>query len=216
MTSLTPMQWQPAVRLDGDPGVLLDQVGAARELALPALASSACRPREVRSLPALRSFLQNYRTEILLPIELPVILSAHAHAARGETRELITMDRCLADLPELKDYAAASCRVGQRHLNRLRPMRDLRLVRRYRAAIERGEAHGWHTVVYGLTLAVFSLPLRQGLAAYAHRTLGGFIAGAARPLRLTDSQCEEALAAASDGVAQAVHTLLDSSRSLHH
>ena len=43
-----------------------------------------------------------------------------------------------------------------------RPLRDQRLVQRYLTAVEQGEAQGWHTLVYGLTLAVYSLPLRQG------------------------------------------------------
>jgi urease accessory protein UreF len=51
------------------------------------------------------------------------------------------------------------------------------------------KAHGWHTLVYGLTLALYSLPLRQGLLGYAHQTTRGFIHAAARSLRLTEADC---------------------------
>jgi hypothetical protein len=214
MTGLTQPKPQDAVPVDGDAQGLLEQMGVAGELGVPALASAEALFQSVRSLPALRDFLQSYRAEILIPIELPVVLSAHAHACRSEVRELVALDRSLAELPELKKYSAASCRVGQRQLNRLRPLRDLRLVRRYRAAIEQGDAHGWHTIVYGLSLAVFSLPLRPGLAAYAHRTLGGFIEGAAGALRLNDRQCREAHVLAWEGVPEAMRGLLYSTRGL--
>ena len=63
------------------------------------------------------------------------------------------------------------------------------MVQRYLAAVENREAHGWHTLVYGLTLAVYSLPLRPGLLGYAHQTTRGFIHAAARGLNLTEAEC---------------------------
>ena len=46
-------------------------------------------------------------------------------------------------------------------------------------------------LVYGLTLAVYSLPIRQGLILYARQTLSGFIYAAARPLRMSERGCCE-------------------------
>ena len=51
------------------------------------------------------------------------------------------------------------------------------MVQRYLAAVESGQAHGWHPVVYGMMLAVFGLPLRQGLVHFAEQVLGGFVEG---------------------------------------
>jgi urease accessory protein UreF len=65
------------------------------------------------------------------------------------------------------------------------------VVQRYLRAVELGDAHGWHTLVYGLTLAIYSLPLRQGLLGYAHQTTRGFIYAAARTLQLSEHQCRE-------------------------
>ena len=62
-------------------------------------------------------------------------------------------------------------------------------VQRYLNAVEAGQAQGWHTLVYGLTLAVYSLPARQGLLHYARQTLFGFIYAAARPLQLGEADC---------------------------
>ena len=45
-------------------------------------------------------------------------------------------------------------------------------MRRYAESVEAGVAEGWHTVVYGISMAVYSLPLRQGLIHYARETLG--------------------------------------------
>jgi urease accessory protein UreF len=68
-------------------------------------------------------------------------------------------------------------------------------VQRYLAAIEDGRARGWHTLVYGISLAMFSLPLRQGLQNYAEQTQRGFIESAARSLRLPEVDGAELLAA---------------------
>ena len=62
----------------------------------------------------------------------------------------------------------------------LRSLRDNRLIQRYLQAIDAGQAQGWHTIVYGLTMAIYSMPLRQGLTAYAGQTLKGFIDSAER------------------------------------
>ena len=37
------------------------------------------------------------------------------------------------------------------------------------------EANAWHTLVYGVTLALYSIPLRQGLLGYGYQTMRGFI-----------------------------------------
>jgi urease accessory protein UreF len=65
------------------------------------------------------------------------------------------------------------------------------MVQRYLRAVEAGLAHGWHTLVYGLTLEIYSLPLRQGLLGYGHQVTRGFIYGAARSLRLSERDCRE-------------------------
>ena len=180
----------------GDPHPLLMNLGTPAEL------TPAARPgqwpvfQQVRDLVSLESFLAAYPAQVLVPLEWPVILRAHRHARRGEARELLTLDGELAREPQLKDFSAASCRVGQRQLSKLRALRDQRLVRRYLDAIAAGEARGWHTLVYGLTLAVFSLPLRQGLLNYAERTVGGFVAGAARSLNLPEHSLDAVRTAA--------------------
>jgi urease accessory protein UreF len=104
-------------------------------------------------------------------------------------RELVEFDRSLAGEPILHQFASASHRVGQYELRKLRPLRDDRVVQRYLRAVESRRASGWHTLVYGLTLAVYSLPLRQGLLGYAHQTTRGFIYSVARSLRLSELQC---------------------------
>jgi urease accessory protein UreF len=173
----------------GDAHPLVEQLGSADGLAsLHALAESL-RARPVTSLPALRDFLRRYHEGILLPHELPAIQNAFSHAGRYEVRELIALDQQFSREPALADFAGASRRVGQGQLQKLRPLKDERIVQRYLHAVESGEAHGWHTLVYGLTLVLYSLPLRQGLLGYAHQTTRGFIHAAARSLKLTEADC---------------------------
>jgi len=108
----------------------------------------------------------------------------------------------------LRDFAKASFRVGQAQLKKLRPLRDERLAQRYLRAVEAGQANGWHTLVYGVTLAIYSLPLRQGLLGYSHQTTRGFIYAAARPLRLSERTCRAVFDGLSAGLATAVAGLV--------
>jgi hypothetical protein len=118
-----------------------------------------------------QGFLQSYVTHLLLPVELPAIAEACGHTLRGELRELIAQDQRLTPQISATPFGSPSRRVGRLQLARLRPLRDERLVRRYLVAVETGRAEGWHTLVYGLTLALYSLPLRQGLLHYSQETL---------------------------------------------
>jgi urease accessory protein UreF len=192
----------------GDAHPLVEQLGTADGLAsLHALADSlAARP--VTSLPALREFLQCYHERILLPQELPAIRTAYDHVSRHEIRELIAFDQQLAREPALRDFTSASRRVGLLQLQRLRPLRDERGAQRYLAAVENGQAQGWHTLVYGLTLVVYSLPLRQGLLGYAHQTTRGFIHAAAKSLPVSEVDCRALFEEVCAPLPQATEALL--------
>ncbi|HEX3989388.1 MAG TPA: urease accessory UreF family protein [Verrucomicrobiae bacterium] len=120
--------------------------------------------------PATR-FLEGYVTELLIPVELPAIAEACGHALRQEHRELVLQDKNLTLKLGANPMASASRRIGRFQLARLRPLRDERVVRRYAESVESGGAEGWHTIVYGISMALFSLPLRQGLLHYARETL---------------------------------------------
>lgn len=136
----------------------------------------------------LRAFLRHYRAHVLEAIELPAIYRAYTHAASHHSRELVALDQSLARDRMLCPLAAASIRVGRHQLKRLRPLHDQRVVQRYLRAVEEGRAHGWHTLVYGLTLAIYSIPPRQGLVVYTRQTLHGFIATAMRPLGINETE----------------------------
>ncbi|MCP5524569.1 MAG: hypothetical protein H7A46_23825 [Verrucomicrobiales bacterium] len=159
------------------------------------------RMPRVRDRASLRAFLGWYREELLLPVEMPSIRHAWGHFARYEPRELIALDLALARAPEIRPFAAASRAVGRSQLRRLLPMRDQRLVQRYYRAVESGRANGWHVLVYGVVLGLFSLPLHQGTLTYARQTMGGFIGRAAGPLRLRLAECDALLEEASEPVA---------------
>src|SRR6185503_19586991 len=83
---------------------------------------------EVRDSKSFNRFLQAYQSKVLRRYELPYILRAHTHATGNEARELIALDDELASLtsgPKFQIsnswWASASRRVGQGHLQRLRP-----------------------------------------------------------------------------------------------
>lgn len=126
------------------------------------------------SLTNAPAFFAAYQTNVLAPIEIPAIAAAFRHAASGQCRELLALDSRLSAEPLLQPFADGSRQIGRWQLERLRPLRGERLAGRYLAAIESGQAHGWHTLVYGIFLAIYSLPLRQGLLHYAQETMAGW------------------------------------------
>lgn len=192
----------------GDAHPLVEQLGSADGLAsLHALADSlAVRP--ITSFPALRNFLRRYHERILLPQELPAIQTAYDHVSRNEIRELIAFDQQISREPAVRDFTSASRRVGLAQLQKLRPLRDERGAQRYLTAVESGEAHGWHTLVYGMTLVLYSLPLRQGLLGYAHQTTRGFIHAAAKSLPVSEADCRALFEELCAPLPQATEALL--------
>jgi urease accessory protein UreF len=208
MVKQTQLALSDAAEWLGDWHPLAEQLGSTDGLVTLGSVSASLRLVPVHNVPSLRNFLRNYQSQILLAFELPAIQSAHGHATRHEVRELIALDQGMAGQPIFSEFAVASERVGQSQLRKLRPLRDQRPVQRYLRAVESGEAHGWHTLVYGLTLAVYSLPLRQGLLGYAHQTTRGFIYSAARMLSLSEHQCRELFDSLCAGLPGAVEALL--------
>ena len=208
MVKQTQLALSDAAEWLGDWHPLAEQLGSTDGLVTLGSVSASLRLVPVHDVPSLRNFLSNYHSRILLPLELPAIQSAHGHATRHEVRELIALDQGMAGQPIFSEFAAASQRVGQSQLRKLRPLRDQRAVQRYLHAVESGEAHGWHTLVYGLTLAVYSLPLRQGLLGYTHQTTRGFIYSAARMLSLSEHQCRALFDSLCAGLPEAVEALV--------
>jgi urease accessory protein UreF len=186
---------------------LAEQMGTTGDLGPTARAASFSFPRP-DSLAGLRSFLEKYHSEMLVSRELPVICQAYRHACRNEARELIVLDAQLGREPNFQPFAEASRNIGAAHLKRLRPLRDQRVVQRYLQAVETGEACGCHTIVYGVILAVYSLPLRQGLLHYSHEAMRGFIASANSSLCLVESQIKQLHDELSLPLPQAVEAVL--------
>ena len=197
-----------ATELLGDLHPLADCIGTATGLAALNTGAASLQLSLVTDLPSLRSFLLSYQRQILVPVELPAIYQAYLHCSRGKVRELIALDQRIGQQPMLQSFASASQQVGQNQLRRLRPLRDQRLIKRYLQAIERGEAHGWHTLVYGLVLSLYFLPLRQGLLSYTQQTTLGFISAAAGSLSLSKAQCADLLAEIQTGTPAAINALL--------
>lgn len=210
MVKRTQLALNDAADWLGDFHPLAEQLGSASGLLSLGSVTARLRLAPVHNVASLRRFLRAYQTEILLPVELRAVHAAHKHAEHNELRELIALDNELARVATLEDFAAASRRVGQYQLEKLKPLRDQRFVQRYLAAVRAGEAHAWHTLVYGLTLALYSLPLRQGLLGYAHQTLRGFIYAAARPLKLSEHQCRELFEEFCADLHQAVERIVGS------
>ncbi len=194
----------------GDWHPLVSQLGCTEGLAEFAAVANRLQVGAIEHESGLREFLGRYTNELLLPAELPAIQRSFVHASRNELRELIAFDREQALSPALRDFASASRRVGQEQLRRLKPLRDQRFIQRYLLAVSEGRAEAWHTLVYGVTLAVYSLPLRQGLLHYGAETLRGFVQLACRSLSVSELAIQQMLDTCFVELVPAVDRLLPS------
>jgi urease accessory protein UreF len=187
-----------ATEILGDLTALAEQIGGPEGLGQLAVTAVSLGSARVDTVLTLERFLNSYASTVLIPHELPTVAQAYACGGPGHVRELIALDQQLRRVPELQALAEASRQVGRMQLRRLRPLRGARVVQRYLKVVESGEAQGWHTIVFGLVLALYSLPLRQGLVHFAQQTLSGFVdsatprlqIGVADRQRLTLSQSE--------------------------
>ena len=169
----------------------------------PDTAAARLRFGPVQDIGSLREFLRAYQRELLVPVELPAIHCAWHHATRNEFRELAAFDRALRTEGRLEPFAVASQAAGQRQLRRFRPLTDVRFVQRYLTALERGDVCAWHTVVYGVTIWMYSLPLYQGLLGYARQVTRGFIRSAVDELGLKPSAARALFAESTPSLAAA-------------
>jgi urease accessory protein UreF len=161
----------------------------------------------------LSVLLERYRVTLLEPVELPAVAAAHRHAARGEVLELIALDEALAQSldnkhPEWLQLAHASQRFGADHLKRLQPMRDERVVQRFLDAAREGRAPANHPVVFGLTMAVFSIAPRQGLGDYAQSALEAVVATAAGKLKLTQADRDQLINRSQTRLPEAIERMV--------
>jgi hypothetical protein len=130
-------------------------------------------PGRVRpTSPDVRTVLESHRDGVIIGLDWPVIVEAAEFTRLGKHRDLLELDR---NYPGRRadQWTEASFRVGRRQLSRLRTARDFRVVQRYLAAVDAGEAQAWNPIVFGVALAAFSLPYRQGLLHYAGTLLRG-------------------------------------------
>jgi urease accessory protein UreF len=186
----------------GDVRTLLGQVGSG---APNAEAPHLQMPDTFR---AVVQFLETYKHGVLIKHEWPAVYRAYHHASHNECQELIALDESIAREKDLMPFAEASRRIGQFQLKRLAPLRGERMLTRYMTAIEEGRAQGWHTLVYGLTLAVYSLPARQGLMHYAQQILGSYLENAAQSFSVSEEETRAALEALLADLPQELEKLL--------
>lgn len=150
--------------------------------------SSDIHLEQVKDPASFLVFIRQYAEHILTPIELPAIVSASTLCSQNALRELLDLDAHLAQDPFMKVFAEASRTLGRNQLRKLRGLHDVRILSRYRNAVLDGKAFGWHLLVYGMVLHMFSIPLRQGLAKYQMQVLLGFGQAACQSLQWSEKE----------------------------
>lgn len=203
----TPAPSASSQELAGDLSPLARALGPTDALAsLSTLAEWLKLPRPANAA-AITVFLERYRTRILEEVELPAIVRAYQQVAQGHVRELLQLDARLGGQFDSPAFAKASRQVGRLQLRRLRPLRD-RTLQKYLQAVEVGEASGWHVVVFGILLALFSLPIRQGLLHYLDTTQERLVDSAVAALGLPAAERKRLLDHARGSAAESLRRVL--------
>jgi len=192
----------------GDLHLLAAQLGSPKAVQTFSAVAAALQSPDVKTARGLRAFLDKYLTRLLIPCELPVIARAFGHTQRNEARELIDLDQGLELSSFSPEFVAASQLAGRTQLCGLRPLRDQRLVHRYIQAVEKGEASAWHTIIYGLVLGLYCVPLRQGLVGYSRQTFAGLIASAEHRVHFPPGEAQRLLADLCGKVRVAIDPIL--------
>ena len=188
----------------GEFPALLKQIGSPEALSDLSLLQELWPVTDGPDAEKLHRFLDCYQTQILVRLEFPAIARASVLAMAGKSRELLALDQEIAREPLLAPFASASRCIGRLQLERLRPLRDERVIQRYLTAVTNGEAAGLHTIVYGVILAVYSLPLRQSLMIYGRQTLAALGHAVARSHSMSELACGDALQALFDRLPDAI------------
>jgi urease accessory protein UreF len=185
------------------------QLDALEGLMCADLMAAALGTATLSSTTDLSVLLEQYRTTILEPIEMPVIAQAQRLASRGRTNELIALDQeFLGNHPEWLQLSPTSKRFGLDFLSRLHPLQDERVVQRMLKAAQNGKIPGHHLIVFGLTMAVFSIAPRQGLADYAQSALNALIATKAGKLKLTQDDRNTLFARSQSRLPEAIDRMV--------
>jgi len=153
-----------------------------------------------------RSFLESHRDRVVIAVDWPVIIEAAEFTRLGRHRDLVELDRNYP-VQHAGPWTEASVRVGRRQLARLRACRDLRVVQRYLDAVEEGRAQAWNPIVFGVALAAFNLPYRQGLLHYAGTVLRG-LAEPCRPRDISEGDWANWMNSLETPLPEAAHRLL--------
>ena len=163
----------------------------------------------LQSTADLEILLERYQTTLLEPIELPAITHSSKLSARGHAGELIALDQDFAGIhPEWLLLMPASTRMGRDYLNRLRPLQDERVVQRFIESVKYNQSPGHHLTVFGLTMSVFSIARRQGLAEYAQFALEAVVSTAAGKLKITQEDRTTILARSQAHLPQALKRMV--------
>jgi len=214
MDSRTQLLFETAAHQEpllGELRGLLDQLGSAESLINLAAAADALAQPDISSWNVFRKFISTYKTKVLYGHELGAIYRAYAHARANESRELVALDQELSGVQSLQPFAGASQRIGEAHLQALARLRGERVPGKYLVAVREQRAHGWHTLVYGLMLAVYSIPVRQGLVSYARHILQSYIRTAGHAFAAPAEERELLLETLSADLAPEVERVLRTS-----
>ena len=108
----------------------------------------------------------HWAAEIFGPHLLDAMLHAMTSTRADHTRDLLARDAHVAGILAPESVLRLR-RAGHAMLGRMDGMRGSRSARRFRAAAERGETPGLFPIVFALQSAIYNVPARAALLAYA-------------------------------------------------
>lgn len=115
---------------------------------------------------------------------------AYRNAMINELEEIFLLDQECTALKMPEEIRMASRKLGMRLIKIFNRQQAFPLVEQYERALQRNEAHGHYSIVYGMYAAALSIPLAESLTAYYYNAAVSLITNAVKlvPLGQLDGQ----------------------------
>lgn len=138
--------------------------------------------------------------------EAVAVAVAHQAAMANKLAPALKVDRELEELKIGRDSRLASRQMGRQVMKvGAEQLRDSRLLRDFRVAIEAGRTPGHAPIAMGMTLAACRWSRQDAVAAFLYQTAQGFVSAAMKLLPLGQQEGQQLLAQWGPLIAELSH-----------
>ncbi|HEY8240666.1 MAG TPA: urease accessory UreF family protein [Kiritimatiellia bacterium] len=144
----------------------------------------------VQDEPSLRRYLADVMVPSLAGTDLPIVHAAWQAASARDAARLVELDDLAEALRPTRELRDASRRTGSQRLQTLLELDPRNLLREFVDLGGKGHA----PVVYGIECALWSVPERSALQAFAYQAVAGLVSAAFKLIPLGQMAAQRLIA----------------------